>query len=320
MKDAVVLFGHGTVDDLDDLPSFVTNIRRGHPAPPELLAELRRRYEAIGGKSPFNTIAQELAQRVEERLGVPTVIAMRLFTPYAKDVLADLVAGGVERAAFVPLAQHSGAVYAEAAERAARELREGGASITAVAAPDWGQEPALLDAYAERVVAALQQIPPEKRDKTTTLFTAHSLPKAIIDAGDRYEIEFRASVDAVIERVNRALRSEGTADLRSMVAFQSQGPQIGAGGRPMAWLGPDLNASLDAIAARGDTHVLFAPIGFLADHVEVLYDLDIEADAMAKQRGLSYSRSRSLNADPALVSVVAEVAARLLGLATKERS
>lgn len=301
---AIVLFGHGTVENLDDLPAFVTNIRRGHAPPPELITELRRRYEAIGGRSPFNDTARALADAVAREAGVPTRIAMRLWHPYAKDVLRELAAAGARHVAFVPLAQHSGAVYAEAAQRAARELAEENVVVTVTCAPNWGREPALLDAYAVRVRAALDALPADVRAKTTTLFTAHSLPKSIVDGGDPYEKEFRASVDGVVERL------AGTG-VRPMVAFQSQGPAQ-AGGRPMPWLGPDLPASLDAIRERGDTHVLFAPIGFLADHVEVLYDLDVEAKAFAAERGLGFSRAASLNASPELARVIAEVARPLL--------
>lgn len=302
MKEAVILFGHGTVENLDDLPAFVTNIRRGHPPPPELLAELRRRYEAIGGQSPFNTTARALAANVERELGIPTRIAMRLWHPYPQDVLRELAATGVERVAFVPLAQHSGAVYAEAARTAAKEV-----GVEVVCAPDWGNTPALLDAYTSTVQNALERLSPEVRAATTTLFSAHSLPTSIIAAGDAYETEFRASVAGVLARLASA-----HVDVRPMIAFQSQGPAVGAGGRPIAWLGPDLAQSLDGVRERGDRHVLFAPIGFLADHVEVLYDLDVEAKHLAETRGLTCSRSESLNASEPLVRVVAALARSLL--------
>lgn len=305
-RTAVVLFGHGTVENLDDLPPFVTNIRRGHPPPPELLAELRHRYEVIGGRSPYNDIARRLASRVGDALGVPAAVAMRLWHPFAKDVLRVLAKErDIERAIFVPLAQHSGDVYAEAARKAAQDLAGEGIVVSVAPTGNWGQTPELLDAFAANVRAALLELPEPLRARTTTLFTAHSLPKAIIDAGDRYEAEFRASVAGVVARL------AGTG-LQESVAFQSQGPAVGAGGRPVAWLGPDLPAALDAVAARGHTHVLFAPIGFLADHVEILYDLDVEAKGLAAARGLTMSRAPSLNDDEALVAVIAALARPLV--------
>lgn len=304
MQKAVVLFGHGTVRELDELPEFVTNIRRGHAPPPELIADLRHRYLAIGGKSPFNDIARELAAGVERALGVPTVMAARLWHPNADETLRDLAARGVTAAAFVPLAQHSAAVYGAAADEACARLVASGATMRVASASNWGQTPALLDAYAASVARALAAVPSDVRAKTTTLFSAHSLPQAIIDGGDPYEREFRASVDGVVARLSES-------GVRPMVCFQSQGASS-AGPRPMKWIGPDLKASLDAIAARGDTHVLFAPIGFLADHVEVLYDLDVEAKQWAEERKLSCSRAASLNASPAMIDVVAAIARDVL--------
>ena len=138
--------------------------------------------------------------------------------------------------------------------------------------------------------------------------TAHSLPKAVVDAGDPYEREVRASAEAVAA----AVRARVDAAVPPVVAFQSQGM---AGAAPVEWLGPDLRAALDTVKAQGSSRVVFAPIGFLADHVEVLYDLDIEARAMAAERGLAYARMPSLNADDDFIEVLAGVARPLLSVA-----
>jgi ferrochelatase len=138
--------------------------------------------------------------------------------------------------------------------------------------------------------------------------TAHSLPRSVIDAGDPYERELRGAAAAVADRVRERLGREVPWQL----AFQSQGMGAGPGGRPIEWLGPDLKAALDEAVAAGARRVVFAPIGFLADHVEILYDLDIEARAMVEARGLAYARAASLNADEDLVEVLAAVAAPLL--------
>jgi protoporphyrin/coproporphyrin ferrochelatase len=291
LNTAVVLIGHGTVDDLDDLPPFLTAIRRGHPAPPALVAEVRRRYEAIGGKSPLTGISRDVATKLEARVGVPVRLAMRLWKPYPKDVLADLRREGVERVVVVPLAQHSAHVYAEAVETAAA------GAFRVTSARNWGREPALTRAFADAIRSALAEVP--SRDDTLLLMTAHSLPLAIIRAGDPYEDEVRASAAAIAEALGPAI-----PEVR--VAFQSQG--MGGG----EWLGPDLHASLDAARAAGKKHVLVAPIGFLADHVEILYDLDIEAKALAAERGLSLTRTRSLNAEGGLIDALENVARPLL--------
>jgi len=172
------------------------------------------------------------------------------------------------------------------------------ATVPVKAIENWGQTPALLDAFAARVRAALPASLPA-RDVGLVL-SAHSLPKAVIDAGDPYEREARASAEGVAKRVRDVLPDV-------WVAFQSQGMSKGPGGRPVEWLGPDLPATLDAVAAAGKKHVVLAPIGFLADHVEILYDIDIEAKRLAAERGLSLSRTESLDDADDFVAILADL-------------
>jgi protoporphyrin/coproporphyrin ferrochelatase len=298
--DAVVLVAHGTVDELAELPEFLTNIRRGHAPPPELLAEVTRRYEAIGGRSPLNSINRALGERLEERLGVPVRTANRLFRPYPKEVLEPLAQAGARRIFVVPLAQHSASIYGDAVKKAAADA---GLSLTIRAAGNWGRMPELTEAFARSIAVTLAEVPAGARAQTTLLLTAHSLPT-----------ELRASAADVATRV-RELAPGGFADHE--VAFQSQGMSTGPGGRPMAWLGPDLRAMLDTLRARGRTDVVIAPIGFLADHVEILYDLDIEAKGWANERGITLRRSASLDAHDRLVDTLAVIVRRL---ATEEAS
>jgi protoporphyrin/coproporphyrin ferrochelatase len=307
MKNAALLVAHGTVDDLSELPEFAARIRRGHPAPPELLAELRRRYEAIGGQSPLNAINRRLASRLEEIIGVPVRVANRLARPFVKDVMGDLAQWGVERIVAVPLAQYSAHVYAGAVDEAASELARGGVRIEAVCAPSWGEEPALLDAYATAIAESLAPIDPVAQ--TTLILSAHSLPLAAIRAGDPYEREVRAAAAKIGDRV---VARAGERALRQVVVFQSQGMSAGPGGRPVEWLGPDLPAAIEECRARGESHVVFAPIGFLADHVEILYDLDIEARGWVEERGMTFHRTRSLNDSEPLVRVLADLTLPLL--------
>ncbi len=299
-RSALLLVAHGTVENLDDLPAFVTNIRRGHAPPPELIAELRRRYAAIGGRSPLLDISRSLATKLEARLGIPTRIAMRLWHPYVADVAKELAAEGISELAVVPLAQHSAAVYGDAAKKAVSEL---GSSMTVRCATNWGQSPLLVAAYANEVRKTFAPLSTQDRKRTTLLFSAHSLPVAIIRSGDHYEKEFRASVEAVVKLL-------GEDAPKHVVAFQSQG--IGTG---MEWLGPNLETTLGDIAKEGQNRVIFAPIGFLADHVEILYDLDVEAREWARALGLETIRVPSLNDSDALVDTIAAVAAPLLATA-----
>jgi len=307
--EAVLLVAHGTVDHLDELPELLTNIRRGHAPPPELLAEVRRRYEAIGGQSPLNRINLELARKLEARLHCPVAMANRLFRPYPEEVLRALVGRGARRITVVPLAQHSAAIYGDAVKAAAERVD---ASLEIVPSSNWGSLPLLTDAFARSIVGTVgipptfgPEPPPPSARPPALLFTAHSLPVSVIEAGDPYERELRASAVAVAARVRELAPGVFGEDA---VAFQSQGMSSGPGGRPMAWLGPDLRTSLQGLAAAGHREVVVAPIGFLADHVEILYDLDIEARAWAEELGIVLRRAPSLDTSDALVEALAHVA------------
>lgn len=303
-KAGALLVAHGTVDSLDDLPEFLTNIRRGHAPSEELLHEVRRRYEAIGGQSPLNAINRELAAKLGARLGLPARMANRLCRPYPKSALEELAGEGVTDVVVLPLAQHSAPIYGQAVEAAAKEVP---AVRRVVSAANWGRTPRLTEAFADAILEALAALPSDA--VVEVILTAHSLPVAVVQAGDPYETEVRASAADVMARVEA--RAEGRIH-RHAVAFQSQGMSTGPGGRPVAWLGPDLRAALEAAKGGGATHVVVAPIGFLADHVEILYDLDIEARGWAEGLGLAFSRTASLNARDAMVETLATIAEPLL--------
>lgn len=298
MSTAVVLVAHGTVDDPADLPEFLTNIRRGHPPPPELVTEMERRYAAIGGRSPLNTINRELGQKLAAHLGLEVRVSNRLFHPYPKEVLSDLVGKGISRVVVVALAQHSSYVYVDSVKRAAKEI---GVDIEIVPTPNWGRNVALTHAFADAVTETLKSLPPG--EAVPVVFTAHSLPLSVIEGGDPYEKEFRASADDV----ESALRARGVPFAEALVAFQSQGMSGGA------WLGPDLRATLEGVAKSGKTRAVIAPVGFLADHVEILYDLDIEAKAWARDLQIELFRSPSLNVSHGLVVALASVVRTALG-------
>jgi ferrochelatase len=310
MRRAVLLVAHGTVDSADEIPAFLANIRRGH-ASPELVAEVRRRFVAVGG-SPLNRTNLEVARKLEAKLALPVRLANRLWHPYPKETLAALIADGITDVAEVPLAQHSAHVYAEAATLAASEL--GG--ITLRCAVNYGQSLLLTRAYARRIEQALAAITEQggalDHRATLVVMTAHSLPVMVVRAGDAYEREFRASTEAIAREAKLGAHGSGDARPEYTVAFQSQGMSAGPGGKPMEWLGPDLRAALDDARARGKTRVVMAPVGFLADHVEILYDIDIEAAEWAKERGLTLTRTASLNADDDLIEALAAVATPLL--------
>jgi ferrochelatase len=293
----VLLLGHGTVEELDDLPGFLSNIRRGRPSPPELVHEIRRRYEAIGG-SPLLGISRALAREVEARVGARVHLAMRFWHPFAKDVLAEITRGGCRELTVVPLAPYSGHVYAGEMRRVADELAQSGTTPPALrCAPNWGTEPLLIDAFAASLREALAVAPDARRATTHVLFTAHSLPLAVVRQGDPYPNEVRATAEAVAARAGLSTPWR--------VVYQSQGAT------PDPWLGPDVKESLAAVAAEGATDVVACPIGFLSDHIEILYDLDIEAKGQAEAAGLAFSRTASLNSSAPLADAIAALARRV---------
>jgi protoporphyrin/coproporphyrin ferrochelatase len=292
MSKLLLLISHGTVSNVSELPGFLRAIRRGAEPSPELVAEVTHRYEAIGGKSPLNDIGVELAVRLERKLGVPTRYAARLWNPKVLDVVPE----GTTEIAVIALAQYSSDLYAEHVRAAVKER-----GIVVSSGPNWGSHPGLLAAFAKRIERALER--GTAAERTCVLVTAHSLPKFLIDQGDAYQKDFVASVEAL-----QALLPKVPIEH----AFQSQGMSAGPGGRPMEWLGPDLKHSFAALKAKGFEHVLVAPIGFLADHVEILYDLDIEAQAMGKEAGILVSRTESLNISDDFVAVLEDLAAQVL--------
>ncbi|MCC6902518.1 MAG: ferrochelatase [Polyangiaceae bacterium] len=292
--DGVLLVAHGTVTDLDDLPAFLQNIRRGRPAPPELLSELRHRYQTIGG-SPLLEITRAQAAALSKRLDAPVLVGMRLWRPTVEDVLRGIAGLRLRRLCVLPLAPFSVSVYWAAAQASLEAVRgELGPSTPALVPTEpWGTEPAFIDGLAAGIRTHLV----DDAKRTRVVLTAHSLPTQAIRSGDRYEAEFRACAAAVSQRLG----------VGSVVAFQSQGADGGD------WLGPDLKSALEAERRAGTERVVLAPIGFPAEHVETLYDLDVEAAGWASELGLELTRVRALNDDPGLVAALAAVAERAMG-------
>jgi ferrochelatase len=291
MKAAVLLVAHGTVENLSDLPAFLRNVRRGREPSEELVAEMRERYEAIW-PSPLLAITRSVATKLEARLGFPVRAAMRLWKPFPKDALEQMATAGIDRVIVLPLAQFSTHVYVDAVKRDLEALvRDGGRPMEIAAVGPWGRTPALLDAQAARIRAVLQPLPPASREKTGLVLTAHSLPSSVIAAGDPYEKEFLAAVEELKPRI---------ADVAWHVrhAYQSQGADGGD------WLGPDLRTAMEAARLAAFVRVVVAPIGFLADHLEILYDLDIEARARATGLGLELQRTESLNDSEDFIDVL----------------
>jgi ferrochelatase len=282
MKLGVLLAAHGAPERSEDVPEYLNRVRAGRPAAPAVIEEVTRRYRAIGGGSPLNrwTCAQALS--LERTLGLPVVVGMRNWRPTLADALAQAQARGVERLAAICMAPQYSALSVGLYMRAAAQA---GAGVQLNWARSFHDQPKLIDAFAERLapVAAGRRV----------IFTAHSLPARALAPDDPYDRECRATAALVAARL-------GLADWD--FAYQSQGMTDDE------WLGPTVESLLDGAAGE----VAIAPIGFVCDHVEVLYDIDIHFREYGAARGVTVVRPESLNDSPAFTAALAEVAQQCL--------
>jgi ferrochelatase len=287
---------YGTPQNLDDVEAYYTHIRHGRPPTPEQLTALIARYRAIGGRSPLLEITQQQATALQQELGVPVYIGLKHSSPFIADAVGNLAEDHIDFGVGLVLAPHYSTMsigdYQRRAHEAATECGwEGKLEMV----ESWHLEPGYIELLANRVEAAAAEL--GKLD-AHVLFTAHSLPKAIVQRGDPYPEQLEATARAVAERLD--LKNWGTA-------WQS------ASGDD--WLGPDILEVLGSLASEAVRDVIVCPCGFVADHLEILYDLDIKAQERAKDLGLRLIRTASPNADPAFIRVLGAVATEALARA-----
>jgi ferrochelatase len=289
---------YGTPRDLDDVEAYYTDIRHGRAPSPELLAELQNRYRAIGGRSPLLEITQAQTRGLGERLGLPCFLGQKHARPNIPDAVKAAAAAGVERLIGLVLAPHYSKMsigdYARRAERAAEEAGWDG-ELDVI--PHWYDEPGYLDWLAARVKEALTQLPSDLQEEALVVFSAHSLPERIVQSGDPYPQQLAATARAVAQRA-------GLHHVR--VGWQS------AGRTADPWLGPDISEILREEAGGRRHAVVVCPCGFVSDHLEVLYDIDIAARAEAEGLGIELIRTRAPNDDPAFLDLLAQVVGRKL--------
>ena len=297
----VLVMAHGTPQHHEEIGPFYTRIRRGRPPTPEQLAELQRRYAEIGGLSPLAELTRAQVDGVraalDRRAPGRFVVAYgaKHTDPLIEAAAATLTAGGVRRAVGLVLTPHGSSRGSQEYFVRAEAALSG--SCPFVAVPPWYAEPGLVALVAARVTETLASVSAgDDPSRYPVIFTAHSVPEQARDTGDTYAGQLAESAGLVAAAAGIG---------RWEVAWQS------AGRTPEPWLGPDVRDAVRRLAETGgvnDVHgVVICPIGFVADHLEVLYDLDIELAAVAAQVGLSYARTASLNDDPRFISVLADV-------------
>jgi len=304
--DAVLLIAFGGPERMEDVRPFLDNVLRGRPVPPDRYEAVVHHYELIGGGSPLNALTFQQADALRAELAtagprLPVYVGMRCWSPYLADTLARMRADGVRRALGIVLAAHRSEAswqrYTVAVDAARATLGEGAPSVEYVA--PWFDHPLFVEAVASRVEDALAMFSDAGGGEGIgLLFTAHSIPLAMASESPYVE-QLEASCRLVAERL-------GYADWT--LAYQSR-----SGSPRDPWLEPDVNDAIRALAGRGVRRVVLVPIGFACDHVEVLYDLDIEAAATARAAGVEMARAGTVKDHPAFIRMLAAVVRARVG-------
>ena len=301
MADAVLLLAHGTPDVVEEIPEYLARVTGGRPLPQSVVEEVSHRFSLIGG-SPLTPLTLEQGRLLAEETGLPVYVGMRNWKPYIADVVKQMRDDGIARAVVICLAPQNSRTSVGLYRRAV--FAAAGDAIDLHFVNDWADHPLLVEAFAERLRAVL-----EDGEATTVLFTAHSVPcRTVLSAPqtdtsapqqppDPYPVEAKQTATLVASRV-------GLAPHQWFFAFQSQGMSGGP------WLGPTVEDTLTAIQQQGVTKIVIQPIGFLCDHVEILYDIDIGFREYAEKLGMSIRRPESLNSSHLLTQALADLARR----------
>jgi protoporphyrin/coproporphyrin ferrochelatase len=300
MTRGVLLMAYGTPETPDDIAPYYTHIRGGREPSAEAIERLARRYEIVGGRTPLLEITSRVREALERELNVSpfgeryhVYIGMKHWHPFIADVIPVIANDGVSDLIAIALAPHYSRMsiggYQSAVEAAIGAI---GHPIPVRFIRNWHMKPGFIELIAQRVRESLTEWPEPARAQVVTVFSAHSLPERIREWGDPYEQQLLESCHAVAKRA-------GIDNWR--FAWQS------AGETGEKWLGPDIGEVLETLYSEGARHVLSVPIGFVSDHLEILYDIDYEARQKADALGVTLRRTRMPNVDPAFIKVLASI-------------
>ncbi|MGH2534934.1 MAG: ferrochelatase [Thermomicrobiales bacterium] len=289
----VLVMAYGGPDSLDDVEPYLLDVRNYRPTSPEIIHEVRERYQQIGGRSPIRELTQAQADALETALNQQggttwrAYVGMRHWHPYIKDTLTRMEADGITRAVGLVMAPHYSRMSIGAYFK---KVDEAGSSIEVAPIERWHLLPGYLDALADRARVALDRFLPDERNDIPVIFTAHSLPERIREWNDPYPDELQATMEAVASRLPGQPHE---------FAFQS------AAMTPDPWLGPDGGESIARLHDEGQRNVLIAPIGFVCEHVEILFDIDVEFKDQADSLGMHLERIEMLNDHPVMIASLA---------------
>ncbi len=298
----VLLMTYGSPATLDDIPVYLKHVYGGRPASSEVISEFRRRYDLIGG-SPLLRITREQAAALQEELNnessdgttYHTVAGMRFAPPFITDVAPEAAAGAQSLVGIIMSPQYSPIImkgYVRTLEDAVADLHRDDLNLKM--ATDWHMQPYFLQALAERIQQALDRFPEDVQEHVPVLLTAHSMPKRVIENEPNYINDLKETAATVAKMLN-------LPDERWMFCYQS------AGHTPEEWLKPDFADVMPELKQAGHSHVLIAPVQFLADHLEILYDIEIGAREQAEEHGIQFARIELLNTSPLFIKALAEV-------------
>jgi ferrochelatase len=277
---AVILMAYGSPERVEDIPAYFSDIRGGRPVRQEAVDALAERYRRIGGISPLNRITEAQRSGLEQLTGLSVYVGMKHWHPRIHEAVERALGDGAEQIVGLVLAPHYSGISIGGYRERLEESLDGRAQLAFV--ESWYDHDPYVDLLAERV----------RGTDAHVVFTAHSLPERILDEGDPYRDQLLVTSQLVAERAGVSSWS---------FAFQSESPT----GEP--WLGPDILVELERLHARGVPKVLVAPVGFVSDHLEILWDLDIQAREKAAELGVELNRIESLNADPEFIRALADL-------------
>jgi protoporphyrin/coproporphyrin ferrochelatase len=301
-KAAVLLLAHGSPDSVDEVPEFLLRVTGGRPLPPQVVDEVKHRYGIIG-RSPLTEMTLKQSQLLQQELGCPVYVGMRNWAPFIDDAVRAMVSDDVSRAVVICLAPQN----SRTSVGLYRAALGNNLSFEIDFVDSWHDQPLLIKAFAEKLHCGWQHACTEMGSKVPIIFTAHSVPERTIAEGDPYEKQAKETASLVAREA--ALHSEDWS-----FAFQSQGMSGGT------WLGPTVEQTILCLKAGGNGGVFIQPIGFLCDHVEVLYDIDVGFRQFAERQGMRLWRAESLNDSALLTKALADVARARLARSAQANS
>jgi len=291
----VLVMAYGGPGSLEEIPGYLADIRAGRPTPRAVVDEITENYRAIGGRSPLLEVSRRQVDALAAALGddFRCYLGMRHWSPWIEEVVGEMVEDGITRGVGLVLAPHfSSLSVARYQQRVADGLELYDGRIEFEQIESYHDAPGLIEAFAGRVEEGLSRWPEAERERVHVVFSAHSLPERVLAEGDPYDAQCRETARLVAERV-------GIPDERWSWSYQS------AGRTPEPWAGPDLGEHLEELAARGIRDVVVVPVGFVSDHVELLFDVDVRARGVADRLGVRLERPPALNDDPVFIETLA---------------